>query len=290
MTSDNASSFISTPVLKGEEGKIKTQELARIIEEVFFKQSNEPNAVHVNNNNIGINNERVLEKDEYDKKEDDSSLHILNKKDNIASPSLRKGIMDEKDESRLKIMKNNFLKKKKMFQKKYTVGNSYNANKNTSTKDDNSYVLKPKSPSQKGKLPITYSQIISYETFKKNIIENKNLDLNKQNSKVGQDPLGNGSSSRKLFMFQNSRMNHLQHSGFDKLQYLGGLDLKKKSTLYEDIKSFEKKNKILATPALKVRNCGLESPSLSIKPGFSYQISLREAQSHRNRKKNEDKD
>ena len=286
MTSDNASSFINTPVLKGEDGKIKTQELARIIEEVFFKQSNEPNTIHVTNNNIGINNERVLEKDE---KGDDSSLHILNKKDNIASPSLRKSIMDEKDESRLKIMKNNFLKKKKMFQKKYTVGNTFNVNKNASTKDDNSYVLKQKLPNQKGKLPITYSQIISYETFKKNIIENKNFDLNKQSSKVRQVGLtSSNTGSRKLFMFQNSRMNHLQNSGSDRPSCLGGLDLKKKSTLYEDIKTFERKNKILATPALKVRNCGLDSPSLSIKPGFSYQISLKEAQSHR--KKKEDKD
>ena len=290
MTSDNASSFINTSVLKGEDGKVKTQELARIIEDVFFKQSNEPNTIHVtsnNNNNIGVKIER-----EKDDKEDDSSLHILNKKDNVVTSSLRKTIMDEKDESRLKIMKNNFLKKKKMFQKKYTIGNTFNVNKhNTSTKDESSYVLKQKLPNQKGKLPITYSQIISYETFKKNIIENKNLDLNKQSSKVRQGALTSGNSgSRKLFMFQNSRMSHLQHSGSDRQSGISGLDLKKKSTLYEDIKTFEKKNNILATPALKVRNCGLESPSLSIKPGFSYQISLKEAQSHLKRNDDKDKD
>ena len=80
-------------------------------------------------------------------------------------------------------------------------------------------------------------------------------------------------------MFQNSRINNLQNSGIDQIKQRSsclGPELKKKTTLYEEIKTFEKKNNILAIPGIKVRNCGFDSPSLSIKPGFTYQTSLKE--------------
>ena len=289
LTSDNNSSCIPTPVLKAEGGKMKTQELARIIEEVFSKKSNESSSFHITNNNININNDHISEKE----KDDDSSLHILdNKKDNIinkpSSPGMRKNIIDEKDESRLKIMKNNFLKKKKMFQKKYTIGVGFSQHKQFHNKDSSTNVTKPQQHNAKGnKLPITYSQIISYETFRKNIIDNKNLDINKQTSKVRQGPLNGFKSSRKLFMFHNSRLNHLQSSYADSSKNKSsclGQDYNKKMTLYEDIKSFEQKNKIHAMPALKVRKCGWNSPSQTIKAGFSYQTSLKDQQSHRKKR------
>ena len=281
MISDNASSCIPTPILKADGGKMKTQELAKIIEEVFSKKSNDSSSFNITNN-IGITNDNNSNK-ESDKKDDDSSLHILEKKDDLLhkpSVGVRKNIMDEKDESRLKIMKNNFLKKKKMFQKKYTMGGGFSQLNQNHNKDKNIlHIPEPQQNTHKNKLPITYSQIISYETFRKNIIDNKNLELSKKATKIRQGPLGLGKSSRKLFMFQNSRINNLQNSGVDQIKQKSsclGPELKKKTTLYEEIKTFEKKNNILAIPGIKVRNCGFDSPSLSIKPGFSYQTSLKE--------------